>query len=173
MSLSISRFLRIMRGTKLYVLCITRLNLGIGDAIYNSALIPLFGWHLLQTPILLGLHQPHSCKAGTMHLSSTTYQRNLCGKDENKATLSARRCFHTWPGRCSKPAEKHRKCQHFSQHTSSRHEQASLLQNDKGSIMLVTFLIRDSSSSLNNSVIQQQHHTKSIFYYLMAQMLCS
>jgi hypothetical protein len=138
----------------------------MGDAIYNSAIIPLFGWHLLQTSILLGLHQPHSCKEGTVHLSSTTYQRSLCGKDENKAILSARRYFHTLPGRCSKPADNHRKCQHFSQHTSARKNKQT--HNDKGSIMLLTFSTWDSS---RNSVIQQQHHTKSNFYHLIAQML--
>lgn len=40
-----------------------------------------------------------------MHLSSTIYQRSLCGKDENKAILSAHRYSHTLPGRCSKPVD--------------------------------------------------------------------
>jgi hypothetical protein len=133
MSLSISQVLRITTASKSYVLYITRLNLGMGDAIYNSAIIPLFGWHLLQTSIRLGLHQPHSCKEGTVHLSSTTYQHSLCGKDENKAILSARRYFHTLPGRCSKPADNHRKW-HFSQHTSAGKKKTNALTMTKAAL---------------------------------------
>jgi hypothetical protein len=65
----------------------------------------VIGYHLAERVNPKCSHSPHSCKEGTRHWSSTTYPHNLCGKNANMTTLSARHCLHIFPSRCNKPAQ--------------------------------------------------------------------